>query len=185
MKDRDFHHRKAVQNNSVFSWACYRKLRNRVNREVKAAKSKYYCDLILEAKGDARKIWRAVNEVSSRKTKSSSPQCIVVEGVEHTTPASIASVLNYYFAYIGRSLANKISTAAMFPVRSATKLQSFSLNKGDEETVLKHLLSLKTNKAIGLDSISARLLKCGACAICPSITKLLNLSIRTGNLPEI
>ena len=38
MKDRDFHHRKAVKANSDFHWACYRKLRNRVNREVKAAK---------------------------------------------------------------------------------------------------------------------------------------------------
>ena len=66
-----------------------------------------------------------MNEVSSRKSKSSSPQCIVIEGVEHTTPASIASVVNYYFAHIGRSLANKISTAAMFPVRSTTKFQSF------------------------------------------------------------
>ncbi|CAH3020712.1 unnamed protein product, partial [Porites evermanni] len=114
MKDRDFHHRKAVKTNSAFHWARYRKLRNRVNREVKAAKSKYYCDLILEAKGDSGKIWKAVNEVSSRKTKSSSPQCIVVDGVEHTTPASIASVLNCYFSSIGRSLANKISAAAMF-----------------------------------------------------------------------
>ena len=173
MKDRDFHHRKAV------------KLRNRVNRGVKAAKSRYYRDLILEAKGDSGKIWQAVNEVSSRKTKSSSPQCIVADGVEHTTPASIASVLNCFFASIGRSLANKISAAAMFPVRSATKLQSFSLYEVDEETVLKYLLSLKTNKAIGLDNISARLLKCGARVICPSITKLLNLSIRTGNFPEI
>ena len=94
-----------MKTNSVFHWACYRKLRNRVNREVKAAKSRYYCDLILEAKGDSGKIWQAVNEVSSRKTKSSSPQRIVVDGVEH------------------------ISAAAMFPVRSATKLQSFSLRK--------------------------------------------------------
>ena len=184
MKDRDFQHRKAVKTNSVFHWACYRKLKNRVNREVKAAKSRYYCDLILEAKGDSGKIWQAVNEVSSRKTKSSSPQCVVVDGVEHTTPASIASVLNCYFASIGRSLANKISAAAMLPVISATKLQSLSLYEVDEETVLKHLLSLKTNKAIGLDNISARLLKCGARAICPSITKLLKHSIRTSNFPE-
>ena len=185
IKDRDFHHRKAVKTNSVFHWACYRKLRNRVNRKAKTAKSKYYCDLILEAKGDSGKIWKAVNDVSSRKTKSSSPQCIVIEGVEHTIPASIASVLNCYFASIGRSLANKISAAAIFLVRSPTKLQSFSLYEVDEETVLKHLLSLKTNKAFGLDNISARLLKCGARAICPSITKLLNLFIRTGNFPEI
>ena len=93
-----------MKTNSAFHWARYRKLRNRVNREVKAAKSKYYCDLILEAKGDSGKIWKAVNEVFSRKTKSSSPQCIVVDGVEHITPASIASVLNCYFSSIGRSL---------------------------------------------------------------------------------
>ena len=98
-----------------------------------------------------------MNEASLCKTKSSSPQCIVIEGVEHTTPASIASVLDCYCEFIGRSLANKISAAAMFPVRSATKLQSFSLYEVDEETVLEHLLSLKTNKAIGLHNISARL----------------------------
>ena len=98
-----------MKTNSDFHWACYRKLRNRVNREVKAAKSKHYYDLILEAKGDSRKIWKAVNEVSSRK------------GVEYTTPASISSVLNCYFASIGRSLANKISAAAMFLIRSPMK----------------------------------------------------------------
>ena len=128
MKDRAFHYRKAVKTNSVFHWTCYMKLRKRVNREVKAAKSKCYCDLIREPKGDSGKIWKAVNEVSSRKTNSSSPQCIVIEGVEHATAASIASVLNCYFASIGRSLAHKISAAAaMFPVRSATKLVFLAL----------------------------------------------------------
>lgn len=71
MNDRDFHHRKGLKTNSFFHRACCRKLRNRVNREVKAAKSRYYCDLILEAKGDSRKIWKAVNEVSSCKSKFS------------------------------------------------------------------------------------------------------------------
>lgn len=116
---------------------------------------------MLEANGDSGKIWKALIEVSSCKTKSSSPLSIVVEGVEHTTPASISSVFNCYFASIGRSLANKISAAAMFLVRSPMNLQSFLLYEVDEETVLKYLLSLRTNKATGLDNISARLLKCG------------------------
>ena len=49
--------------------------------------------------------------------------------------------------------------------------------------VLKQLQSLKTNKAIGLDNISARLLKCSTISL--SITKLFNLSIRSGKLPGI
>lgn len=51
--------------------------------------------------------------------------------------------------------------------------------------MLNHLLSLKINKAIGLDFISARLLKYGARAICRSVTRLLNLSISSGKFPDI
>ena len=187
MRDRDFYHRKAIKTGSDHHWSRYRKLKNTVNREIRAAKSKCYCDLIHEAKGDSGKIWKAVNEVSSRKVKSSSPHCIVVEGVEHTNPASIATAMNCYFSSIGQCLADKISTVAatLFSPKSLENLSSFSLREVDEETVLKHLLTLKTNKATGLDNISARLLKHGAKVICSSITKLLNLSIRSGKFPEI
>ena len=55
----------------------------------------------------------------------------------------------------------------------------------DESFGLQQLCSLKPNKAIGLDRISARLLKCASFSICSSVTKLLNLSIRTSRFPEI
>ena len=44
----------------------------------------------------------------------------------------------------------------------------------DESFGLQQLCSLKPNKAIGLDRISARLLKCASFSICSSVTKLLN-----------
>ena len=49
----------------------------------------------------------------------------------------------------------------------------------------QQLLALKTNKAIGLDKISARLLKNSAHTIALSVTKLLNLSIKTGKFPKL
>ena len=51
--------------------------------------------------------------------------------------------------------------------------------------VLKQLLALKTNKAIGLDKISAKLLKCVSHSIYQSVTKLLNLSTTTCCFPEV
>ena len=51
----------------------YRMLRNLVNRELKCAKSSYFCDLISKAKGDSSKLWKAVNEASARNSKSSIP----------------------------------------------------------------------------------------------------------------
>ena len=107
MKDRDFHHHKAVKTNSDHHWARYRSLRNLVNREIKSAKSNYYCNLINDAKGDSGKVWKAVNEASSRNVISLSPQCIVTEGVQLTTPSLIAAAMNSHFASIGKTLVDK------------------------------------------------------------------------------
>ena len=49
----------------------------------------------------------------------------------------------------------------------------------------QRLLALKTNKAIGLEQISARLLKNSGHTIALSVTKLLNLSIKTGKFPKL
>ena len=51
MRDRDYHHRKAIRSNSSFHWAQYRRLKNLANRDIKSAKSNYYCEVIKEAKG--------------------------------------------------------------------------------------------------------------------------------------
>ena len=64
MRDRDWYHRKARKSNSEKHWNTYRKLRNKVNRLVKSAKSKYYCEMIEEARGDHGKTWKAVNEAA-------------------------------------------------------------------------------------------------------------------------
>jgi hypothetical protein len=74
MQDRDYHHRKAVKSNKTYHWNMYKQLRNFVNKEVKSAKSKHYCELIEQSKGDYSRIWKAVNELSSRDNKSSTPQ---------------------------------------------------------------------------------------------------------------
>ena len=63
--------------------------------------------------------------------------------------------------------------------------QTFEIKEVSEVEVLEQLLSLKTNKAIGLDSVSAKPSKYGAHSLCPSVTKLLNLSIRSTKFPRI
>ena len=55
----------------------------------------------------------------------------------------------------------------------------------EESFVLQEHLTLKTNKAIGLDKISASLLKNSAHTIALLVTKLLNLSNKTGKFPKL
>ena len=71
----------------------------------------------------------------------------VVEGVEHTTPASIASAMNCYFSLIGQCLADKISVvAATVLSRESPESAPFSFREIDDETVLKYLLALKQHR---------------------------------------
>ena len=135
-----------------------------MNREIKSAKSRYYCDLISETKGDLNKLWEAVN----------------ADGAHHTNPWSIHSALNSHFVSIGRILPEKISciARASLPVNDHSRL--FQSQEISESVAHKQLPALKANKAIGLDNVHARLLKCSAQSITYSITKLINLSLRTG-----
>ena len=186
MKERDWAHRKARKSNSARHWSMYAKLRNTVNGLVRTAKSKYYCDMIEEAKGDSDKVWKAVNEACNRNSSPESIQCIISDGVQHITSQSIASSMNSFFASIGRILVSRIQTSVL-NLNSISKhpLFQFELTELDQSFVLEQLLSLKANKAIGLDKISARLLKISAHTIAPSVVKLLNLSIRTSQFPKL
>ena len=140
-----------------------------MNREIKSAKSRYYCDLISETKGDLNKLWKAVN----------------ADGAHHTNPWSIYSALNSHFVSIGRILPEKISciARASLPVNDHSRL--FQSQEISESVAHKQLPALKANKAIGLDNVHARLLKCSAQSITYSITKLINLSLRTGKFQGI
>ena len=91
---------------------------------------------------------------------------------------------------VGRLLAVKFSQSLNY--ENPAKLSvtepatvSFELRTVSHSFVLQQICALKRNKAIGLDRISARLLKCASRTITPSITKLLNLSIATNEFPNI
>ena len=142
----------------------YRKLRNFVNREIKSSKSNYYCNLIEEGKGDSSLVWKAVNGASSRNVSSSIPQCIISSGVQYTDPKSIATALNDYFASVGRLLAETFSQSLNYvnPVKLNVTEPATELTPISHSFVLQQISTLKRNKAIGLDRISARLLKCAS-----------------------
>ena len=178
MRDRNYHLRKAQKSNSTYHWGMYRKLRNLVNREIKSE-----VKLLLhleEGKGDSSLVWKAVNEASSRNVSSSIPQCIISSGVQYTDPKSIATALNDYIASVGRLLAEKFSKSLNYvdPVKlnvTEPATDFFELTPVSHSFVLQQISALK---AIGLDRRSARLLKCAARTITPSIVKFVNCNQR-------
>ena len=101
---------------------------------------------------------------------------------------SIAKILNEHFSTIGTKLAQKLKSCRSHiysaPAVNSNLPHEFAFEPITEDFVLRQLKQLKTNKAIGLDNISARLLKDSASVISASLTRLFNLSLETRTFPS-
>ena len=164
-------------------------MKSHVNRQVKKSKSEYYLNLIEISKNNPNTLWKHLNEITSRKS-SSNISCIEVDGTPSTEPRQISEILNNHFSTIGLTLVNKFRTVTSTITSAVCKdhLESgvmFAFDVIDECFVKSKLNSLKTNKAIGLDNISARLLKDSADVITTSLTKLYNRSLASSVFPAV
>ena len=166
-------------------------MKNFVNREVKKCKAEYYSDLINKNKGNPSELWKTFNEITSKKSNSTITS-IEADGVLYTETNEIAQALNTLFSRIGTKLAAKIKEKLRLIASNSRKFfppafsiwngnnKSFSFCSITESFVLKRLKTLKTNKAIGLDRISARLLKDSAECMAP----ILTTAFLTGHLRQ-
>ena len=194
MRDRDYHKRKAIKSNSEYHWKLYKQAKISVNKLIKKCKSDYYIDLISKNKGDSNALWKTLNEITSRK--SSAPiTCIEIDGTPHTDVNSIVEGLNSHFSSIGRKLAALIKSrfgiicldSTLSSVNDTPNLLSsgFTFENINEQFICRNLRALKTNKAIGLDRVSARLLKDSANVLAPVLTNIFNRSLASSTYPDI
>ena len=77
--------------------------------------------------------------------------------------------LNQHFLNIGRYLAKAFCNTSSVLLKNVTSAYDFKLNPVSELFVLNELSKMKANKAIGLDKISARLLRDTAGIIAPPL----------------
>ena len=70
MRDRDFHHVKAIKTNSKCHWEMYKKMKNFMNKEVKKCKAEYHSDLINKNKRNPSELWKTFNDITSKKSNS-------------------------------------------------------------------------------------------------------------------
>ena len=96
--------------------------------------------------------------------------CTEVDGIPHTETKQISEIPNNHFSTIGLTLVNKFCSS-LHNEHPQSEVKFF-FKEIDECYVKSKLKSLKTNKVIGLDNISARLLKDSADVILTSLTKI-------------
>ena len=70
MRDRDAAKRKAITSNDPRDWEKYKKLRNIVNNNIKTSKASHYSNAFIQSKGNSRKTWPTINELTSRRVNN-------------------------------------------------------------------------------------------------------------------
>ena len=102
----------------------------------------------------------------------------------HTSSIAIAEHLNQHFTNIGRYLAKTFRNTSSALSKDVTGAYDFKLNPISEMFAHKELSKMTANKAIGLDKISARLLRDAARVIAPPLTYIINHSSKIGKFPS-
>ena len=135
--------------------------------------------------GDMRKTWKGINMIMGRSSRTTEISNIIVDDSCCTDPNDISNALNAHFTKIGPTLANSIpETGNSFEDFLNPSISSFSLTETNVGVVHRLIKSLALNKATGLDGISSRLLREAADIVVPSLTNIINFSIRSGVFPD-
>ena len=70
IRKRDFLKKGAIDTKEADDWNKYKRARNTVINEIKIRKLNYYKEACFTSKKDPSKLWSTINEVCSRKPKS-------------------------------------------------------------------------------------------------------------------
>ena len=108
MRDRDAAKGKAMASNDPRDWAKYKKLRNTINNNIKTSKASYYPDAFSQSKGNYCKTWQTINELTSRRTNSTTVKEFKLNGSIISNSSELSNAFKDHFSTIGPPLAIEI-----------------------------------------------------------------------------
>ena len=186
MRKRDYHKKQAIKHDSETQWALYKAVRNKVNIDMRKAKSKYFCDRIetCSQMKDSKNGWAWINTLLGRKRKNANINELIINDKVISDDKIMAETFNEYLINIGMKMAAESGNQSTDTCNSERDVnppkEYFHFSDITIDNVFIRLQKLNASKATGMDGIPAKILKVIASFIAPSLTFIFNLSIRTG-----
>lgn len=156
-----------------------RQFSNHYHKQIVHAKQEYHATQVLSNSGSPRRLWTAINSLLHRKPVPKLPST--------TSSTSISDLFAAFFSdkviKLHSSLCSKKSQTNphIDPPFSPNNLASFPPTSVDE---IQQQLRMSPNKQCELDPIPVSLLKKCLHTLSPIITKIVNLSLLSGKLPN-
>ena len=187
MHDRDAAKRKAITSHDPRDWDKYKKLRNRINKNIKTSKVSYYSNAFIQSKGNPRKTWQTFNELTSRRVNNKMVKELKLNDAVISNSSELSNTFNDNFSTVGPRLANEIPPIANNNSSYTNNINvhnnKFSFFSINCSIVFLHLNKLSKSKATDLDNISAKIIRECADLISVSLCDLFNKSLVSGIFP--
>lgn len=185
MNNRDYLKKKAVKTQSYYYDEAYKGARNHVNKLIKKAKKRYYQITIDQNKGKPKEMWKHINQLVGRGSKTTHIPSIKVGCETILDEKNIAETLNNYFVNVGPDLSSQIpQTDSNVEAYVKPVTDEFNFRDILTEEVTTALLKLNGSKSCGPDKIPARILKDSNDVITPILTQIFNCSLHSGIFPD-
>ena len=164
----------------------YKSFRNKLNDEIRCAKSKYFNDRLKQNTNNPKNTWKIINDVlKTNKNKDNSNFKLIIDNETLTNPFEIATTFNNYFVNIGPSLSDKIVDRGIPPENyfGAGCHNSIVLQQISNDEIVSLVQGLSDGSA-GYDGVPPKLIRKVIHEIKAPLLFIFNLSLSVGTFPN-
>jgi exonuclease III len=173
IKRKAYNHWRRKQTNSNLS--TYKSAKKKLAKEIYLAKKKYFDEAFSQCRNTSN-FWSALNHFTGRKNKTEIPTLTCPAGNDIEDDHGKAELLCKQFVSVFRE--SERPTMIEFT-------SDDSIPKASIKLMLQIISRLPTKKAMGSDEIPAMVIKNCALVIAPCLTTLADISLATGEFPDI
>ena len=178
---RNYLFKRAKNTQSEYDWRQVKVLRNKINQSITSAKQEYFKTSLIENRSNPKRLWQIMKSVSGDTHEANRIDEFIVDGLPYKDNVKIAQALNNHFV----SLANQSANVNESLLKSAVSQSLFDIPEISANEIEKIIEQIPVSKATGSDRVSVKLIKAGAKAIAPSLSKLFKLCFSTATFPQI
>ena len=146
----------------------------KLTRLKERRKKSYYSQKLSESEGNSKQEWKILKELTQGFNEKNETQ-------PDNMDQALANKYNQFFATVGTDIKKKLNIEDQ---NVKTESRGFQFVPETEENVIKLIERIRNDVAVGIDGISAKILKDGKSIIAPALTEIINLGYKVNEFPE-
>lgn len=169
---------------TIENHAKYKKYRNMLNKIIKTAKSAFYQGKIGENKGNSKKLWETIHEITNSSHKSMQRTFNIEQGQDTIEgDENVANCFNKFFIEVGRNIHSEIGTDVGSCSYQNTP-NSLYLKPVTHAELILQISSMKNSSSAGEDRITSKTIKAVHTGILTPLEHIINLCFSSSVIPK-